>query len=88
VTGATDRQQVLSIVVRELAPYLGANMARSATKMHSEKLGLLAPELSATDIERLLDALVPGLRVFLGKDKTEDALHLVRKALASEGGAR
>jgi hypothetical protein len=88
VTAATDRQQVLSIVARELAPYLGANMARSATKMHSEKLGLVAPELTEMDIERLLEALVPGLRVFLGKDKTEDALHLVRKALAGEGGVR
>lgn len=79
---------MLAIVVRELSPYLGANMASAATKMHCEKLGLLAPQLTSADVERLLDALVPGLRVFLGKDKTEDALYLVRKALASEGGPR
>jgi hypothetical protein len=88
VTGPADRHRVVSIVVRELTPYLGANMARSAAKMHCEKLGLLAPELREADVERLLDALAPGLRVFVGKERTDDALYLVRKALESEGGVR
>jgi hypothetical protein len=88
VTGVADRQRVLAIVVRELTPFLGANMARASAKMHCEKLGLAGPELTAADVERLLEALAPGLRVFLGKDRTADALHLVRSSLASGGGVR
>ncbi len=78
---------MLATIIRELTPYLGATMARAAALTNSEKLGLFAPELTAAQIDQLLDALSPGLHVFLGKKKTEDALHLVRRALATGKGA-
>lgn len=77
---------MLATIVRELTPYLGANMARAAAHMNCEKLGFLGEELSAREIEQLLDALAPGMHVFIGKKKTEDALSLVRRALTAGGG--
>jgi hypothetical protein len=87
VIAPTRREQVLNTIIRELAPYVGENMARAAARMHCEKLGFLAPELGAPDVERLLQALAPGLHVFIGRKKTEDALYLIRRALSEGRGA-
>jgi hypothetical protein len=87
VIASARREQVLSTIMRELAPYVGENMARAATRMYCEKLGFVAAEIAAPDVERLLEALAPGLHVFIGRKKTEDALHLIRRALADESRA-
>jgi hypothetical protein len=80
VTAGTRREEVLSAIVRELGQYVGASMAGASARMHMEKLRLGAV-LSAAELNRLLDALAPGLHVFLGRRKTEDVVYLIRKAL-------
>jgi hypothetical protein len=87
VIAPARREQVMSTIMRTLAPYVGENMARAATLLHCEKLGFQAPQLSEPDVERLLEALAPGLHVFIGRKKTEDALQRIRQALADERGA-
>ncbi len=81
------REQVLTTIVRVLGPYVGANMASAATRMHCDKLGLDGTRLEPEEIDRLLDALAPGLHVFIGKKKTEEAMYDIRKAL-EEGASR
>jgi hypothetical protein len=81
------REVVLKEIVRVLGPYIGASMAGSAARMHCEKLGVGAT-LCWAEIARLLDALGPGLRVFLGKRSTEEAIGAIRGALLDGGGAR
>jgi hypothetical protein len=78
------RERVLAVIVAELAPLIGANMARSAARMHCEKLGLTADMWDGPDVEHLLQAFAPGLHVFVGKNKTADALNQIRRALALE----
>jgi hypothetical protein len=77
------RARALAVVVAELAPLIGANMARSTARMHCEKLGLTAAAAwDAADVGRLLDAFAPGLRVFVGKHKTAEVLDQIRRKLA------
>jgi hypothetical protein len=77
------REQAVTTIIRSLAPYVGENMARAATLLHCEKLDLGAPELAEEDVERLLKALAPGLHVFIGRAKTEDALDQIRLTLGA-----
>jgi hypothetical protein len=80
------RDVVVDEIVRVLAPYIGASMASSAARLHCEKLGL-GTTLRPDEVKRLLDELGPGLRVFLGKRSTEDALLAIRASLG-EGDRR
>jgi hypothetical protein len=78
------RARALAVVVAELAPLIGANMARSTARMHCEKLGLTAAAAwDASDVERLLEAFAPGLRVFVGRNKTTEVLDRIRRTLES-----
>ena len=85
---AIRRDVVLSAVVRVLAPLLGASMASASARMHMDKLGFTALRLERAEVERLLDALGPGLNVFLGRRKTEEALLDIKRALDGSGGER
>ncbi len=78
----------LDAIARVLAPYLGENMARAAVRGHAERLGLRGSHPAGADLERLLDALGPGLGVFVGRDKTQRILDEVRSALDANGGRR
>lgn len=71
----------LDAIARVLAPYLGENMARAAVRGHAQRLGLRGERPAEGEIERLLDALGPGLGVFVGRDKTQRILDEVRGAL-------
>jgi hypothetical protein len=75
----------VDVVVAALAPYLGGNMARAAVNGHQLKLGL-SPNLEGRDLDRLLDALTPGLGVFVGRDKTREVADEIRRAV--RGGAK
>jgi hypothetical protein len=73
----------IEVVVAALAPYLGTNMARAAVNGQQTKLGL-SPALDGTDLDRLLDALMPGLGVFVGRDKTRVVADEIRRAVRGE----
>jgi hypothetical protein len=67
---AEDRgRSAVNVVVEALAPYLGGNMARAVVRGQALKLGLSAT-LDGPDLDRLLEAMAPGLAVFVGRDKT------------------
>jgi len=58
-----------------LAPLLGPNMARTATRTFCrQSLGLEPGALTAADVPRLLAALRPALRTLLGASTTEQLL--------------
>jgi hypothetical protein len=70
-----------------MTPYIGSTMARSATEVHCQKLGI-APDadMSPEQLEALLGKLSGGLNVFLGRDKAAAVVADVRSALVAEGG--
>ncbi len=68
LTTAT-KDQVLRILVQALAPYVGVTMASASVKGLCQKLGLDGATLRRAEVERLIDALAPGLHVYVGKEK-------------------
>jgi len=63
-----------------LAPLLGPNMARNATRTFSQRSLQLEPEaLTAADVPRLLAALRPALRTLLGAITTEQLLEEINR---------
>jgi hypothetical protein len=64
----------------KLAPLLGPNMARNATRTFSQNALLLQPEaLTAADVPRLLAALRPALRTLLGAITTDQLLEEITR---------
>jgi hypothetical protein len=59
----------------KLAPLLGPNMARTATRTFCQRTLQIAPEaLTPGDVPRLLAALRPALRTLLGAATAEHLL--------------
>ncbi|WP_437552528.1 hypothetical protein WME97_14645 [Sorangium sp. So ce367] len=79
--------EVIKKLVDVLAPYLGENMARAAVCSQADKLEFKHGRLSPADVERLLDAVAPGLGVFVGRDKAQRILDEARAAIGAQGGA-
>ena len=62
-------------IAARLAPLLGPNMARNATRTFSQRVLQMEPEaLTAADVPRLAAALRPALRTLLGAATTEQIL--------------
>jgi hypothetical protein len=65
-----------------LAPLLGPNMARTATRTFSQRALQVEPEaLTRADVPRLLAALRPALRTLLGAVTTEQLLEEIAREL-------
>ena len=79
-------EPALETIARALTPLLGATMARAAIEVNKKKLGLKGPDLTPADVDRLLDELRPGLRVFLSDVQIGRVIEVIRNALASSGG--
>jgi hypothetical protein len=79
-------RSAVSVVIEVLAPYLGGNMARAAVHGQASKLGL-SPTLEGHDLDRLLEAMAPGLAVFVGRDKTRALTAEIEKLVRGTGGA-
>jgi hypothetical protein len=77
-------ESVLDVVVRALTPLLGANMARAATRSQLEKLGIAGDTMDGEKIRQLLEAMRPGLNVFIGREKTDQVVAQVERDLARE----
>lgn len=74
----------IAAIVDALSPDLGPAMARASVSGVAARLGLSSP-LQPRDVERLLDALSPGLTVFIGRDAAEDIVAQLRADLALGG---
>jgi hypothetical protein len=79
-------EPALETIARALTPFLGATMARAAIEVNKKKLGLKGPDIAPANVDRLLDELRPGLRVYLGAVQTGRVIEVIRNALASSGG--
>ncbi len=86
VTPGARREVLISAIVVELAPDIGESLASAAGRMHLEKLGLMGPFIEGPDIDRVLAALEPGLRVFVGKRNTEQTIARIRARVLPDGG--
>jgi len=78
--------EVIDTMVRVLGPYVGENMARAAVRSQAEKLGFKAGRLTGDEIDRLLNAIAPGLGVFVGREKTQRILDEAREAVGAREG--
>jgi hypothetical protein len=71
-------------IVAAITPFIGENMARSATRVHCEKLGIAEPNVTPQQVAALISRLEAGLRVFIGRDKATSLMGPLRVKL---GGA-
>ena len=71
-------------IVTAITPYVGENMARSAARVHCEKLGIPDGPVTPEQIAQLIARLETGLRVFMGRDKASSLMGPLRVKL---GGA-
>ena len=74
------REIVLETLVRTLAPYLGKTMAQAAVETHTHKLGIADLNMTAAQLDALMDKMSAGLIIFVGRDKT---VTIVREARAA-----
>ena len=77
--------EVTAIAIDAIAPELGASMARASVLGIAARLGLRGA-LTADEVRRLLEALSPGLAVFVGREHAQVLLDAVRARL-TDGGA-
>jgi len=77
---------VIETIVRAVAPYLGENMARAATRDQCRKLGLEGSELRSEQVEDLLVRIGKGLNLFVGRDQASRLVEQLRCDLKVEGG--
>jgi len=68
-------------IVAAITPFIGENMARSATRVHCEKLGIADPHISPQQVEMLIARLETGLRVFMGREKATSLMQPLRVKL-------
>jgi hypothetical protein len=81
-------QNAFALVVSVLAPYLGENMARAAVEGHRAKLAVKGSSGTRAEVDLVLEALGPGLGVFVGRARTMLVLYEVRAALDLGGITR
>lgn len=68
-------------IVAAITPFIGENMARSATRVHCEKLGIAEPNVTPQQVDMLIARLETGLRVFMGRDKANSLMQPLRVKL-------
>ena len=79
------RERVITIVVSAISPYVGATMAGASVRGFCNRLGLDALVLDHAQVTRLLDALAPGLDVYVGKEKAAIVVREIWMKLEMQG---
>lgn len=75
--------EALREIVAAITPFIGENMARSATRVHCEKLGIAEPHVTPEQVAALIARLETGLRVFMGRDKATSLMQPLRAKLGA-----
>ena len=70
-------------IVTAITPFVGENMARSAARVHCEKLGIGEPTMTGEQLDALIARLETGLRVFMGRDKASSLMAPLRLKLGA-----
>ena len=81
-------EPALAIVVRALSPYIGPTMASASVRGLCEKHGLDTAKLHGAHLDKLLDALAPGLDVYVGKETARKVVAEIRAAVGALEGPR
>ncbi len=68
-------------IVTAITPFIGENMARSAARVHCEKLGIAEPHVTPVQIGLLIARLETGLCVFMGREKASSLMAPLRVKL-------
>jgi hypothetical protein len=76
---------LLDVIVKTLAPYIGENMARASVRGQCDKLHLIPSAIRPEQVTTIVDALAPGLNVFVGRDKTAQIVDAIRRAIIVGG---
>jgi hypothetical protein len=76
-------EQMVQEIVAAVAPFIGENMARSATRVHCEKLGISEPTMTPQQLDVLITKLESGLRVFMGREKAAALMVPLRTRLGA-----
>jgi hypothetical protein len=85
VPDTISRHTALNTIEEQLAPLIGASMARSSVKLHSEKLGLDGTEIERSQFDALLSQIGLAMRVFVGAEKADALVEQITKTLFSGG---
>lgn len=80
-------EAVVEALTRTLAPYIGANMARSAVLSQRVRLGIESAAMTAEQAERLIAKVGHGLNVFLGRERAAGVVEEMRRSLAAVEGS-
>lgn len=80
--------QVLRTIEEHITPYLGPLMAKSSAQLHCRKLGIDSETMTADQARDLLDRLAIAMRVLVGRQKTEEVVAQLERALKLHGGSR
>jgi len=84
VPGTIPRDAALTTIQEQLTPLIGASMARSSVKLHSEKPGLSGAEVNRDQVDALLSQIGLAMRVFVGADKADALVEQITTTLFSE----
>ncbi len=72
VNGNIDRAEAESEIVEILGPYVGRSMARAAVEAHASRMKIEGGWLSREQLDQLVDRLAQGLRIFVGREKSDN----------------
>jgi hypothetical protein len=72
-------------VVDVLAPYLGANMAKTSVALQLKKIAPSDELLTPAQVDQLIDKLRPGLAVFIGGARADEAVASMKRAVGEPG---
>ena len=78
---ALDLGQAKESIQRNIAPYVGENMARASTQAHCERLGLNGVTITPQELGALLDRLAKAMRVFVGPQTTSELVRAIERDL-------
>jgi hypothetical protein len=81
VARAVARAPLEAFVEKTIAPFVGVSLARASFRAHAERLGIVGADLSAPQVDELLERLEKGLRVFVGTPKAEALITMIRDAV-------
>jgi hypothetical protein len=68
-------------IVRAITPYVGQMMARSSLELHCKRLGADPSNLNLKQLDALLQQLSLGLKIFIGREKTDTLMRELRTSL-------
>jgi hypothetical protein len=68
---SASTERVLAAIADLMSPFVGATMARASVHGFAARLGLDKPRMTRAQVESLLEALAPGLDVYVGGEKAK-----------------